>query len=131
MEHDKSPSAGDRTPESPEEAAVARLLRAAGERQSVPQEVTERVKEVVRESWEDTVGGRSPVRSSGWKVIWWAAAASVALAVGLWMTSGSGVFDREAVATVDSVDPGVRLALDGESLVRSAPSSRCACEEIE
>jgi ferric-dicitrate binding protein FerR (iron transport regulator) len=92
-----------------EEKIVSRAIRLAGRRPPVPPARATRMRGAVHAAWRRKIEERDRGRRA-WQIAWAAAAlVVVALGVGLWRHgpwTGTAV---SAIASIESVDPGVRL----------------------
>jgi ferric-dicitrate binding protein FerR (iron transport regulator) len=129
-----------------EQEQIARLLRFAGPRLAVPDERAMRVKAAVHVEWEDSIRARQRRRAYLWAGTGLAAAAVLALAVGLTLrfAPDAPLAPPQLVATLEAAtgsvrhlqsvdaagDPGARLA-PGDTVfsgtaVRTEPGTRAA-----
>lgn len=92
-----------------EDAMVARAIRLAGRRPPVPPARAARMHSAVHAAWRRKIAERDRGRRT-WRMTWAAAALIlVTLAVGLWWLGPRTGSQFSVIASVESVDPGVRL----------------------
>jgi ferric-dicitrate binding protein FerR (iron transport regulator) len=112
------------TKDQESERLLERLFARARPRPAPPEKDAEEIRRAVYEAWDAATGRRMFVRRAGF-----AAAASIVLALGLWLGFGPGSDGPIAVmASVERVD-GLVIGADGEPLI--VGGSVAVGEEIE